>query len=182
MPVDTSTGVTRCKYIQFGNGDPNFGKDRDNMKRRQAPTSVGGRSLDSPGLVQSSVAAKAATVADQERGKGVDADTRRFVAWTKRLCGLSPQALVHLQDATVGGFCPKDVPVGMHNLKWYSSAVAGKMNASPHPQRDASEVTRYREKVGMDFLEFTINGKKFHGLGFVDYKTTSGDMHVQNRI
>ena len=47
-----------------------------------------------------------------------------------------------------------------------------KSRHSSHPHKLAKEVSRFRECVAMDFLEFTIGDKKFHAHAFVDYHTT----------
>ena len=78
------------------------------------------------------VAAKAANLSERILGTGPDADIRRFDSWTKRLCGVSPEALSHMQHNSVGCDAPENVPASRRDLRWYSSAVAGKMRASSH--------------------------------------------------
>jgi hypothetical protein len=97
--------------------------------------------------------------------------------WTKRMCGLSPEALSHMASNSVGCDCPSSVPTSRKNLRWYASGVAGKMKASSHPILE-KETTRFREVVGMDYLEFKVNGTRFHGQGFIDFHTTSAEMYV----
>ena len=55
--------------------------------------------------------------------------------------------------------------------------MAGKIRASSHSPIEP-EAKRFRQIVGMDYLEFTVNGKKFHGHGFIDYYSTSAEMYI----
>uniref|UniRef100_A0A7S2E0K0 Integrase catalytic domain-containing protein n=1 Tax=Haptolina brevifila TaxID=156173 RepID=A0A7S2E0K0_9EUKA len=99
-------------------------------------------------------------------------DDDRFMSWTKRCCGLSPEAVSHLQENSVGCDAPNKVPSQYKDLKWWPSAIAGKMRAPSHPAREHPEITAFRQVVAMDFLEFTINGKKMHVHAFIDYHST----------
>ena len=82
-----------------------------------------------------------------------------------------------MQSSTVGCDCPSEVPAKFKDLKWWSSAVVGKSRHSSHPTTDV-EYTHFRECVAMDFLEFNVNGVKFHLQAFVDCKTS----HAMGRV
>ena len=95
VPVDTSTGVTRCMHVKFGNGkDPKFGALRDTMNGKHVTFATDTdmtASRDKLSVVH--VPAKAANLAEKILGSSAEADEQRFTVWTKRMCGVSPEAL-----------------------------------------------------------------------------------------
>ena len=165
IPCSTQGGVTRCTRIVLA---------RDHTKGK-------GGSFNSPPLTHArrDVHAQAMTVADKSRALSkAERDDAQFVMWTKKCCGLSPASLRHMPNATVGCTCPADIPPGRGDLKWNASAVAGKSKHSSHPQTGQVKATRFREYVAMDFLEFKINGVKFHAQAFIDYATSHAEVQV----
>jgi hypothetical protein len=153
IPLDISRNVTRCKHITFYRP----------MSKGVYPRGV----ISSPPV--RTVDARAAVLVDKVReADGDQVGAAQFTSWTKRLCGLSPRALAHMQENTVGCDCPKEVPKRYRDLKWWSSAVAGKSRHSSHPLNPEARGTYFRELLAMDFLEFKVNGVKFHLLAFVD--------------
>lgn len=154
-------GVTRTKQIVFFNSSTMHYPD----KVFSSPGNLsGGRFTDVDG--------QAAVLVDDARdvSKADEKSEAVFASWTKRLCGVSPEALSHMHESTIGCDCSSTVPTKYKDLKWWSSAVAGKSRHSSHPS-DTTEYTHFRECVGMDFLEFKIEENKFHVQAFVDYKT-----------
>jgi hypothetical protein len=96
-----------------------------------------------------------------------------FKLWTRKLCGLNPSACAKVADNTVGANCPTIIPDSCKTLRWYGSALAGKMNAMSHSLRQ-TRAMKFRDVVSFDFLEFKVHGRKFHSLNFLDHKTTHG--------
>ena len=162
IPLDISTGVTRCTHIELYNPSVHGDGPRLNYTTKRTREPLAGI-----------VTARAATLVDRVRMMGSSAtDDDRFMAWTKRCCGLAPEAVSHLQENSVGCDAPSTVPRKYRDLKWYPSAIAGKLRASSHPPREHLEITRFRQVVAMDFLEFTVHTQKMHVHAFVDYHTT----------
>ena len=96
-----------------------------------------------------------------------------FKLWTRRLCGLNATAVSKLFENTVGTQCPTIIPQSCKNLAWYASGLAGKLKANSHPSKP-TRATKFRDVVSFDFLEWKMNGKKYHTLNFLDHKTTHG--------
>ena len=164
IPLDTSTGVTRCKNLVLY--DPSVHGTNPRIHGTTLPPSV----ADSP---VRTVTAHAATLVDSVRMRGsASTSDDLFASWTKRCCGLAPEAVAHLSANSVGCNAPAHVPSKYKDLKWWPSALAGKMRASSHPPREDNGATRFRQVVAMDFLEFSVNGRKFHAHAFLDYHST----------
>lgn len=176
IPLSIANNVTRCKHIHFWKHD---GRPLPMHIHSKPPVVL--EASQQPSLSQ--VDGRAAMVVDSSRNvtAGNEKDEVSFAKWTKALCGLSPRAVAHLHEATNGCDCTARVPHKYKDLRWWASAVASKSKHSPHPPKER-ETTRFRENVAMDFLEFEINGKKFHAHAFVDYHTTVAYVKVtQNR-
>ena len=164
IPLEVKNNVTRCKHIKLF------------YQGMEVPVDVFKRS---PGVPASGVwqaDARAAVLVDKSRDarNTVEEQQANFEMWTKRFCGLSPEAVSHLQSNTVGCECPDKIPKKYKDLRWWSSAVAGKSRHSSHPAESTESFSRFRECVAMDFLEFTIDEVKFHVHVFVDYYSTAG--------
>ena len=149
VPVDTTTGTTRCRHVYFGDGkDSKYGARRDNMALYDVSVTdvaTSKHACSATGTVH--VNAKAANLSERICGHGAEADERRFESWTKRLCGVSPEALSHMQANAVGCDAPDTVPNSRRDLRWYASAVAGKMRASSHSSLEP-EAKHFRQVVG----------------------------------
>ena len=170
ISLDTSTGVTRSSLINLF--DPSI-HDRVDVKSFLIDNDASSRSYI-PNIM-----AKAANLIEGSRfvTGTTDREEESFRSWTRRLCGLSPEALSHAAENALGCDCPPSIPKKYKDLRWWPSAIAGKSRSSSHPSKPFKEATRFRELVGMDFLEFEVNGKKFHGQGFICCFSTHGAMY-----
>ena len=176
VPLSLEGNVTRCRNIILGR---NSAKAKCTTAQRTVAGTTAQRTT-----AQSSkgVTAKASAVVDESRGAPKDQrDEKLFASWTRKTCGLAPEALSHLHGASIGCPCPTEIPSQYRDLKWNASAVAGKLRASSHPPQGKVKTERFREYIAMDFLEFTIGGLKFHGQTFIDYHTGLADVRVTRR-
>ena len=169
IPLSLEGNVTRCKHIILGrNAQP---------LRTPVPLLASPLAPFCDQTRRGQVSAKASNVVDATRG--VPAEARGellFKSWTRKCCGLAPESLARLSEATVGCPCPSQVPKQYKDLKWNSSAIAGKLRASSHPAEGHIKPKAFREYIATDFLEFKIGKRKFHGQAFIDYKVGLADM------
>ena len=179
VPLSVENNVTRCKHLRFLSPGVEMPSQFVVRSPRETPEWATKDAYVQQQIHESfrnaPVDAQAAVLVDDRRNARTadEAKNSSFESWTKRLCGLSPEALSHLQANTVGGDCPADVPKKYKDLRWWSSAVAGKSRHSSHPNKSSETFSRFRECVAMDFLEFTVDGVKFHVHVFIDYYSTA---------
>ena len=105
LPLDVTRGTTRCMHAFLY--DP---RQHGNVKATVASSTRNAQlhPSDAP-----NVSGAAAVVVDTSAPSGNEKEPEaewRFAKWTKRLCGLAPAAVAHLQDNTVGCEAPRDVP------------------------------------------------------------------------